>query len=297
VSGGGSASASATDSTSIANPRDGSDFDSSGVPDLVLQNDGSRQIGVWYMGGTQGNVMQSSQWISNGGVPGWSVVGIGDLNRDGVPDVMLQNDASGQLGVWYLGGAQGNVVQSSQWIMLNGSVAAIPGWAVVAVADMNRDGVPDLVLQNLSSRAIGVWYLGGAQGNVVQSSLWINAGGVPGWKVTGAGDFNNDGVPDLVLQNDGSGQLGVWYMGGAQGNTVQSSQWIMANGGIAALPGWSVVGTSDMNRDGVPDLVVQNQSTRAFGIWYMGGAQGNVMQSSAWINSSGLPGWRVNGSK
>jgi hypothetical protein len=273
------------------------DFDRNGVPDLVLQNDADpRPVVIWYMGGAQGNLVQSSQPVS-GGVPGWSVVGVGDMNRDGIPDVILQNDSTGRLGIWYMGGTQGNVFQVGQYVLINGGIAEMPGWAVVAVADVDRNGVPDLVLQNLSTRAIGVWYMGGAQGNVVQSSQWINSAGIPGWKVVGAADFNNDTVPDLIWQQDSTGRLGIWYMGGAQGNVFQSSQWVIINGGVAEMPGWTVVSTSDLDRNGARDLVVQNVSTKAFGVWYMGGAQGNIVQSSAWISSSGSPGWRVIGAK
>lgn len=50
------------------------DFNGGGVPDLVWQNTTTSQVGVWYMGGTGGAVRQSSAWISESGVPGWTVV-------------------------------------------------------------------------------------------------------------------------------------------------------------------------------------------------------------------------------
>jgi hypothetical protein len=231
------------------------------------------------------------------GVPGWSVVGIADMNQNGKPDIILQNDASAQLAIWYMGGVQGNLFQSSQWITWNGAPAAMPGWTVVGTADLDQNDVPDLVLQNLTTRQIGVWYMGGAQGNNAQSSLWISGSGVPGWKVVGTGDWNQDGKPDLILQRDVSGQLGIWYMGGAQGNLFLSSQWVTWNGAPAAIPGWTVVGTADTDQNGIPDLVLQNLTNRQVGVWYLGGAQGNNAQSSLWISSGGVPGWRVIGAK
>jgi hypothetical protein len=59
--------------------------------------------------------------------------------------------------------------------------------------------------------------------------------------VVAAADFNGDGVPDVVWQNDATRQVSVWYMGGSGGATMQGSAWISING----VPGWSVVAAAD----------------------------------------------------
>ena len=40
----------------------------------------------------------------------WRIVGTGDFNQDGHPDVVWQDPVSGTVQIWYLNGAQGNVV-------------------------------------------------------------------------------------------------------------------------------------------------------------------------------------------
>src|SRR2546421_8439935 len=51
--------------------------------------------------------------------------------------------------------------------------------------------------------------------------------------VDGLADLNNDGHPDVVIQyTDGS--MGVWYLGGTQGN---SDQWLRINRGPLDLVG------------------------------------------------------------
>jgi hypothetical protein len=124
---------------------------------------------------------------------------------------------------------------------------------------------------------------------VVQSSNWISSAGVPGWHVAAAADFNGDGVPDIVWQNDSTRQVAVWYMGGSGGAEQQGAVWTSS----AGVPGWSVVMAADFNRDGVPDLVWQDDTTRQVALWYMGGSGGAVVQSSTWISSAGVPGWSV----
>jgi hypothetical protein len=61
--------------------------------------------------------------------------------------------------------------------------------------------------------------------------------GLPGWRVTGAADINNDTHPDLIWQNDNDRSIYVWY--GAGGNQFSSSD-IISSG----TPGWSVVGVT-----------------------------------------------------
>jgi hypothetical protein len=115
------------------------------------------------------------------------------------------------------------------------------------------------------------------------------SGSVPGWTVVGAADFNGDGTPDLIWQNDSTRQTTVWNMGGAQGTTMLG--WSYLSGSV---PGWTVAGAADFNADGHPDLIWQNDSTRQTTVWYMGGAQGTTMLGWSYLSGS-VPGWKVVG--
>jgi len=48
---------------------------------------------------------------------------------------------------------------------------------------------------------------------------------------------NGDGVPDLVWQNQATGQVDVFFYGGAGGAVYQGWNWINSTG----VPGWSVI--------------------------------------------------------
>jgi hypothetical protein len=207
------------------------DFNGDGVRDLIWQNDATRQVTVWYMGGAEGATFQGWTWLSIDGVPGWKVVAARDINGDGHPDLIWQNDATRQVTVWYMGGAGGATFQGWNWLSIDG----LPGWSLVATGDFNGDGHADLVWQNDATRQVMVWYLGGADGVTFQGSAWISIDGVPGWTVVGARDFDGDGHPDLVWQNDTTRQVTVWYLGGAQGTTLLSWSFLSSNG----VPGWT----------------------------------------------------------
>jgi hypothetical protein len=79
------------------------DFNGDGHVDLAWQhNDGF--LAVWYMNGT---VRLDVEFFSPNRFldPGWRVKGVGDMNRDGKPDLLLQHTPTGNMGVWFMNGA------------------------------------------------------------------------------------------------------------------------------------------------------------------------------------------------
>jgi hypothetical protein len=258
------------------------DFNSDAKVDLVAQN-AAGQIVVWYFDGAIGSQFLGGNWLSQGGVPGWTVVGSADFDGDGHPDLVAQN-GSGQIVVWYFAGTQGNAFQGGSFLSQGGA----SGWNVVAIADFNGDGHPDLVLQDGSGDVI-VWYFGGAMGNVFLgwSGLVQGQGVATVWTVVGAADFDGNGRPDLVAEN-AAGQIVVWYFGGAQGDVFLGGAWLSQIG----TTGYTVVGAVDLDGDGHPDLVAQNGSGQIVA-WYYGGAGGTTFQTGAFMLASGASGWRA----
>ena len=143
--------------------------------------------------------------------------------------------------------------------------------------DFNRDGHPDYVLLNSSTRQTVIWYL--------NNNVLIGAASGPtlpaGWSLVGVADFNGDGHPDYLRFNASTGQTVIWYL---NNNVV-----IGAALGPTLPAGWSLVGVADFNGDGKPDYLLYNPSTRQTAIWYM---NNNVRIGSAWGPT--LPsGWNV----
>ena len=206
------------------------DFDGDGHPDLVWQNDTTRQATVWYMGGAQGTTLLSWSYLS-GSVPGWTIVGVADLDQDGHPDLVWLNDTTRQATVWYMGGAQGTTMLG--WSYLSGSV---PGWRIVGIKDFDGDGHPDLIWQSDTTRQATVWYMVGSQGTTMLSWSYLS-GSVPGWTIVAVADFDQDGHPDLVWLNDTTRQATAWYMGGTGGATMR--EWSYLSGSVA---GWTIAG-------------------------------------------------------
>jgi VCBS repeat protein len=257
-----------------------SDFNTDGNPDLVWQNQTTGEIGVWFMNGTN---LMSPSLFNPGQVPdtNWKVVGTADFNSDSRPDLVWQNQVTGQIGVWFMNGT--NLISPS---LFNPGQVPDTDWRIVGTADFNGDSKPDLVWQNQTTGQIGLWFMDGI--TLLSVSL-LNPPQVTdtNWKIVATGDFDNDSQPDLVWQNQATGQMGVWFMIGAS-----LSRLSLFNPPQVSDTSWRIVGMRDLNGDNQADLIWQNQVTGQIGVWSMRGVS---VSSVSFFNPSQVTdtNWRI----
>jgi hypothetical protein len=135
---------------------------------------------------------------------------------------------------------------------------------------------------------VSVIYLGGAQGTTMLGSDWLAPTDVPGCSIVAVRDFDGDGTPDLLWQNDMTRQVSIWYMSRAGASpSMKSWSWVSSDG----VPSWTVVGAGDFNADGHMDIVWQDDVTRQVAVWYMLGPLGNVMAAWSYLAANPVPGW------
>lgn len=202
------------------------------------------------------------------------------------PAIVWQNDAR-QAKLQYFSPAQGSPSQSV--ITLYSSPT--PGWRIVGFADFDGNGWPDAVWQNDATRQTTIHYFGGNDGTTMLGWAYLTSSSSVGWRVVAVADFNADGHPDLVWQNESTRQVTVNYFGGSKGTTLLGWAWLNSSGS----PGWTVVGAADLDRNGVLDIVWQQDSTRAATVHYYGGATGTTVVGWAWLYGKSTPGWRIAG--
>ena len=77
------------------------------------------------------------------------------------------------------------------------------------MADFNRDGHPDYLLYNGSTRQTAIWYL---NNNVLSPATRPGLLFLSGWSVVEVADFNGDGHPDYLLLNGSTRQTAIWYL-------------------------------------------------------------------------------------
>jgi len=246
-------------------PSPSADFNQDGQTDILWQNVGSGDHGIWIMNGTV-----PAAWINLPVIAiAWQIVGTGDFNGDGQTDILWENVGSGDHGMWIMNGTV-----PAAWINLPSITL---NWRIVGTGDFNGDGQTDILWENVSSGDRGMWIMNGTM-----PVAWINLPSIAlNWRIVGTGDFNADGQTDILWENVGSGDRGMWIMD----HTVPAA-WI--NLPSIAL-NWRIAGTGDFNGDGQTDILWENVSSGDRGMWIM-----NATVPAAWINLPTLSlDWRI----
>lgn len=200
----------------------------------------------------------------------------GDFNGDGKPDLVVGNTSSSGVSV-YLGNGTGGFAPAA--------TVSVPDCVLefVATGDFNRDGYTDvLAVCALQSTIWVIPGLGTGQfGKPISTTIpnIILQGEVEGiFPDFVVADFNNDGVPDLVLglidSSFDKSSFSIDLLLGNGDGTFSLSPVVSA-GQSPSLPG--VILAGDFDRDGNMDLAVaggpMNPGTAALQI-YLGNGQG-----------------------
>lgn len=122
------------------------DLDGDGRPDVLLQNTLTGELEYWLLEGSRlvgSGAIVAPDWLPP--EPEWRVVGLGDLNRDGRPDLLFQDSRTGKLAWWML---DGTTFQSNGGLHHEGDAPPGPELRAVAFADLNGDGKPELLFQH-----------------------------------------------------------------------------------------------------------------------------------------------------
>lgn len=134
-----------------------SDMDADGHPDLIWQHSTTGNLAVWFMNGRQ---QRRGESLGPGPVPdlNWTIVGAGDANQDGWVDLYWHHLGTGDIAVWYM--REKTLLRAD---LLSPSRVADLNWRLRGVADVDGNGSPDLLWQNLSTLQVGVWLMNGLQ--------------------------------------------------------------------------------------------------------------------------------------
>jgi len=216
---------------------------------------------------------------------GEEVLGIGDLNDDGIEDIAVGNIGltNGEMYISFLD-TDGT---PNSTVMIDGTTTNGPGTTsgytsgMASLGDLNSDGVEDIAVGGSSTGTGGVFYIHymntdasmdstvTISGATTNGPTGISANESYGASVANIGDLNDDGVIDIAVgapnEDDGgsnNGSIFIHYMNtnGTIDSTVEINK-LTANGPSAlgnssSNYGSAIAGIGDLNNDGVEDIAV-----------------------------------------
>ncbi len=186
------------------------DVNGDGHADIIAGGHGLAVGPVLYVGvarvfsGKDGALLYTFHGDAAGDQYGQCVCGVGDVNRDGYDDFLVGgqgNDTNGNnSGIARVySGRDGTVLYT-----YHGATALdCLGLSAGSLGDVNYDGHPDFVIgayghDTTIPNAGGAHVFSGRDGSLIHTFHGSSAYDCLGWAVSGAGDVNGDGNPDVI---------------------------------------------------------------------------------------------------
>ena len=183
---------------------------------------------------------------------------------------------------------QGMILYDGDYLWRGGT----PLWRYKGSPDLNGDGIPDAILQNIDGTP-SAWLIGNGGTTIAQASE-IMLNGSPflstPYRIVAIADLNGDGKDDVILQDPTTHAVIYWLMNGF--NITQ--QGVLSRG---ISGNWNIVAATDLNGDGIPDLLLQNMDTKSIVRWTLAynpanaTSVTNIAATSVYTNS--FLGWTM----
>jgi Ca2+-binding RTX toxin-like protein len=224
-----------------------------------------------------------------GDAAGESVAGVGDVNGDAIPDLLI--GAPGQAASYLVYGKADNgkinlddVAQGIGGFKISGA-----GSSVASGGDVNGDGRTDYLIGG--SGVSYVVFGSATPGNVLLTEVGAGNGGYAlnfGGSPVNLGDINGDGRGDLLVTNFTSQQSSIYHsgvvFGRAGGTPVNAAEILAGIGGFAIgieqyVSFSATAAPGDVTGDGVPDLLAgstYNDNNRGYAYLIDGHAAAHV---------------------
>ncbi len=192
---------------------------------------------------------------------GFSVSGAGDVDKDGVPDLIVgtpkdSTNGAGAGKAAVFSGKDGTLLHT----FIGDDLGDQFGESVSQAGDVNQDGFADLIVGAIQWTGTGKGYarvFSGKDGAVIYTFTGATQGSLFGRSVDTAGDVDNDGYNDVIVGAPRDGTNGnltglVRVFSGKNGAVIHT---LLGSEDLGRF-GRSVSETGDVNGDGYADFLV-----------------------------------------
>jgi hypothetical protein len=198
---------------------------------------------------------------------------IGDINSDGFEDLLIGLPQASKCFI-YLGSSTTDFTNLVVSLAIYGTVGDDFGWSATGLGDYNQDTIDDFLV---SAKNRGIIYLFYGKTTIQKEIYLDHFTKADGFKIIGqdgtfftglalshAGDFNQDGFPDILLSSVTASTEGIIFLlfGNPHSQEDMNLNYFNTSHGFKfkapslSFSGLSLAGLGDFNHDGFDDIAI-----------------------------------------
>jgi uncharacterized protein YjdB len=256
------------------------DLDGDGKSDVAVLNVTSNTVSVFRNTSTSGAIGTSSFANKVDFATGVQPFGIaiGDIDGDGKLDMVVANDVSNTISLFRNTATAGTIDYNSFAAKVDFATGINP--VSVAIADIDRDGKPDIAVANYYSNTISLFRNTSATGGIAVHSLAAKVDIATGNRPysLALADIDGDGKVDIAAANSVDNTISL-FRNSATSGSITAASFESRVDFIAGTQPYCIA-IADIDGDGKADIAVTNAISRTVSVFRNTATSGSLTSAS-----------------